>query len=185
MDRNEAMLRELNLYPQWTLRAPAVEPVTVAAISPTCLPDLAAPEPIEAAAVPMAAVLNKAASDAHKQFNPATQFNSVEAQIMTTAASDEVGDTLFSPAQTWPELKAQVRDCHLCGLRAGCAQTVFGGGDEQADWLFVGDMPRGDEALQDEAFTGEAGALLDNMLAAMQLAHGKNVYLANVVKCRP
>lgn len=174
MDRNEAMLRELNLYPQWTLRTPIVEPVAAMSV-----PDAAAPNLLEATA------LNKVASDAHNPLNPASQFNPLEAQILTSAVSDEVGDTLFSPAQTWHELKAQVRDCHLCGLRAGCAQTVFGGGDEQADWLFVGDMPRGDEALQNEAFTGEAGALLNNMLAAMQLAHGKNVYIANVVKCRP
>jgi uracil-DNA glycosylase len=184
MDRNEAMLRELNLYPKWTLRTP-VQQVAAADISPPHLISSLPTEPLAAPAVPLAAVPNEVESDAHNSLSPASQFNPLEAKIITAAVSDVVSDAPFSPAKTWRELKAQVRDCQQCGLRAGCSQTVFGGGDEQADWLFVGDMPRGDEALQNEAFTGEAGALLDNMLAAMQLAHGKNVYIANVVKCRP
>ncbi|MFH0934277.1 MAG: uracil-DNA glycosylase family protein, partial [Pseudomonadota bacterium] len=64
----------------------------------------------------------------------------------------------------WPELKQQVRDCTACKLRAGCTQTVFGVGDENADWLFVGEGPGADEDIQGEPFVGQAGKLLDNML---------------------
>ena len=85
----------------------------------------------------------------------------------------------------WPELKLQVRDCTACKLRAGCTQTVFGVGDEKADWLFVGEGPGADEDAQGEPFVGQAGKLLDNMLAAIKLKRGVNVYIANVVKCRP
>jgi DNA polymerase len=70
-------------------------------------------------------------------------------------------------------------------LRAGCTQTVFGVGDEKADWLFVGEGPGADEDARGEPFVGQAGKLLDNMLLAIQLKRGNKVYIANVVKCRP
>ena len=85
----------------------------------------------------------------------------------------------------WEELKQTVRDCTVCKLRAGCTQTVFGVGDEQADWLFVGEGPGADEDIKGEPFVGQAGKLLDNMLAAISLKRGNNVYIANIVKCRP
>lgn len=85
----------------------------------------------------------------------------------------------------WPALKETVRGCEACQLRAGCSQTVFGVGDEQADWLFVGEGPGADEDAQGEPFVGQAGKLLDNMLFSIGLKRGENVYIANVVKCRP
>ncbi|MCX7960595.1 MAG: uracil-DNA glycosylase [Burkholderiales bacterium] len=85
----------------------------------------------------------------------------------------------------WDELKAAVKDCRDCGLRAGCTQTVFGVGDERAEWLLVGEAPGAEEDRLGEPFVGQAGKLLDNMLAAIGLRRGENVYIANVVKCRP
>jgi DNA polymerase len=85
----------------------------------------------------------------------------------------------------WPELKQRVHDCTACKLRAGCRQTVFGVGDENADWLFVGEGPGADEDALGEPFVGQAGKLLDNMLLAIKLKRGNNVYIANIVKCRP
>jgi uracil-DNA glycosylase len=85
----------------------------------------------------------------------------------------------------WPELKAAVSSCTACGLRAGCKQTVFGVGDEKADWLLVGEAPGAEEDRLGEPFVGQAGKLLDNMLAALGLKRGENVYIANVLKCRP
>ncbi len=85
----------------------------------------------------------------------------------------------------WPALKASVSACTACGLYAKRKQTVFGVGDEQADWLFVGEAPGADEDEQGEPFVGQAGQLLDNMLAAIELKRGANVYIANIVKCRP
>ena len=106
------------------------------------------------------------------------------AQVMPVAAA-EPPPPLAAPAADWGTLKQQVRDCTACKLRAGCRQTVFGVGDEQADWLFVGEAPGADEDAQGEPFVGQAGKLLDNMLAAIRLKRGDNVYIANVVKCRP
>ncbi len=85
----------------------------------------------------------------------------------------------------WQELKARVASCTDCKLRAGCTQTVFGVGDERADWLLVGEAPGAEEDRIGEPFVGQAGKLLDNMLAAIGLSRGHNVYIANVLKCRP
>jgi uracil-DNA glycosylase family 4 len=85
----------------------------------------------------------------------------------------------------WIELKASVADCVKCNLCHGRTKTVFGVGDENAKWLFVGEGPGRNEDLQGEPFVGPAGKLLDNMLAAMGLKRGQNAYIANIVKCRP
>ncbi len=85
----------------------------------------------------------------------------------------------------WDELKAEVAACTACGLRNTCTQTVYGVGDAQADWLLVGEAPGAEEDARGEPFVGQAGRLLDGMLAGIDLARGTNVYIANVLKCRP
>ena len=85
----------------------------------------------------------------------------------------------------WIELKAAVAGCTACGLRNTCKQTVFGVGDEQADWLLVGEAPGAEEDARGEPFVGQAGKLLDGMLAGIDLERGRDVYIANVLKCRP
>ena len=85
----------------------------------------------------------------------------------------------------WPQLKAKVASCTDCKLRPGCTQTVFGVGDENAQWMLVGEAPGSEEDRVGEPFVGQAGKLLDNMLASISLARGRNVYIANVLKCRP
>jgi DNA polymerase len=85
----------------------------------------------------------------------------------------------------WTQLKAKVAGCKDCKLRAGCTRTVFGVGDEKAQWMLVGEAPGSEEDRLGEPFVGQAGKLLDNMLAAISLERGKNVYIANVLKCRP
>lgn len=82
-------------------------------------------------------------------------------------------------------LEAVVASCTACGLHKTRTQTVFGVGDEDADWLFVGEAPGADEDVQGEPFVGQAGKLLDNMLKSIGLQRSKNVYIANVLKCRP
>ena len=85
----------------------------------------------------------------------------------------------------WIELKQAVPACTACALHKGRTQTVFGVGDENADWLLVGEAPGAEEDRIGEPFVGQAGKLLDNMLAAIDLKRGANVYIANVLKCRP
>ena len=88
-------------------------------------------------------------------------------------------------AAPWIELKQAVPACTACALHQGRTQTVFGVGDEDADWLLVSEAPGAEEDRLGEPFVGQAGRLLDNMLAAIGLRRGDNVYIANVLKCRP
>src|SRR5207244_1709660 len=85
----------------------------------------------------------------------------------------------------WGQLREVVRTCAACGLCKQRKQAVFGVGNESAEWLFVGEGPGADEDAQGEPFVGQAGKLLDSMLAAIGLERGREAYLANVVKCRP
>jgi DNA polymerase len=88
-------------------------------------------------------------------------------------------------AMGWDELRETVRACERCALCKQRKQAVFGVGHESAPWLFVGEGPGADEDEQGEPFVGQAGKLLDGMLAAAGLKRGREVYIANVVKCRP
>ena len=88
-------------------------------------------------------------------------------------------------AMDWPQLKSSVAACTSCILHKQRRQAVFGVGDERAEWLFIGEGPGAEEDARGEPFVGQAGKLLDNMLAAIGLKRGDNVYIANVVKCRP
>ncbi len=85
----------------------------------------------------------------------------------------------------WDALKTSVAECRACGLCEQRKQAVLGVGDVAADWLFVGEGPGAEEDERGEPFVGQAGKLLDAMLAAIQLKRGEGVYIANTVKCRP
>ncbi len=85
----------------------------------------------------------------------------------------------------WPDLEAAVAACRLCPLCEQRRQAVLGVGDRQPDWLFIGEGPGAEEDARGEPFVGQAGKLLDNMLAALDIARGKRVYIGNAIKCRP
>lgn len=142
--RNEDVLRELNLYPLWQLRASVTGNLVAAQIPET---------------------------DSAPEYAAAS-----ETLVMPTGVND-------CADLSWAELKKRVKNCNACKLRAGCLQTVFGMGDEKADWLFVGSWPTEDDEDRGMPFAGEAGKLLDNMLAAIKLKRDSNVYLANIAKC--
>ena len=86
--------------------------------------------------------------------------------------------------ETWDELIARMVECKRCGLRAGYRQVVVGDGDPEADLMLVGEGPGQDEDQQGLPFVGRAGQLLDRILQAASLRRDE-VYITNVVKCRP
>jgi len=88
-------------------------------------------------------------------------------------------------ALSWQAFAADVDACVACELCRSRNKSVPGVGDARAQWLFVGEAPGAEEDAKGEPFVGQAGRLLDNMLAALNLARGRNVYIANVLKCRP
>lgn len=85
---------------------------------------------------------------------------------------------------TWEELEGRCMSCQNCALADTRTNVVFGVGNRQADVLFIGEGPGEQEDLQGEPFVGPAGKLLDVMLSVIDL-HRSNVYIANIVKCRP
>jgi DNA polymerase len=85
----------------------------------------------------------------------------------------------------WDRFAADVAACTACGLCRTRNRAVPGVGDREAQWLFIGEAPGADEDAKGEPFVGQAGRLLDNMLAALGMDRTKNVYIANVLKCRP
>jgi len=84
----------------------------------------------------------------------------------------------------WQVLRKQVIDCTQCGLHRGRQQTVFGTGDPEADLMVIGEAPGAEEDRQGEPFVGRAGKLLNAMLMAVGLQRSQ-VYIANILKCRP
>lgn len=87
--------------------------------------------------------------------------------------------------QTWEELQKQCVGCTRCGLAATRKNVVFGAGVPNAEVLFIGEGPGANEDEQGAPFVGRAGKLLDTMLAAVGLSREHNIYIANMVKCRP
>jgi DNA polymerase len=85
----------------------------------------------------------------------------------------------------WGDFAADVGACTACALCRTRNKAVPGVGDIHAQWLFVGEAPGAEEDAKGEPFVGQAGRLLDNMLAALGMRRGENVYIANVLKCRP
>jgi DNA polymerase len=113
----------------------------------------------------------------------------------STAVVDEPVDLRTAPASTplavigdknaaLNAIRADIGDCTRCRLSKGRKNIVFGVGNIDAEIMFVGEGPGADEDEQGEPFVGRAGQLLNNMISAMGIKR-EDVYIANVVKCRP
>ena len=84
----------------------------------------------------------------------------------------------------WEEIRSAVSVCSNCSLHKTRTQTVFGVGDQEADWMIIGEAPGAEEDRRGEPFVGKAGRLLDEMLRAVELDR-QSVFIANILKCRP
>jgi DNA polymerase len=153
----ESVLKELELLPVWRSRA-------VAAVEREV--------PVVAAELPI--VMTEIVSE-----SPASSTKPDESRPLGESRRDSI------MRMGWESLRECVANCQSCSLAQTRTQTVFGVGDEDADWLLVGEAPGAEEDKRGEPFVGQAGKLLDSMLAAIQLKRGENLYIANVLKCRP
>lgn len=107
----------------------------------------------------------------------------------TPSLCESCEDDVAMPIETimpdpWEKLREQVSSCQSCTLCTTRTQTVFGEGNVDADWFFVGEAPGENEDLQGRPFVGEAGQLLTQMIRAMSLTR-EEVFIANILKCRP
>jgi uracil-DNA glycosylase len=113
-----------------------------------------------------------------------------DAAIARSVVTLVTGESRVSASTTnvslldWPQLETAVKSCTQCDLHKTRKQTVFGVGDQQAQWMVIGEAPGAEEDAQGEPFVGRAGQLLNSMLKATGLRR-EEVFIANVMKCRP
>jgi DNA polymerase len=109
-----------------------------------------------------------------------------EPDNLMTASPLKNGQSCQNPgnANDWDVLKAEVQNCTQCGLCNSRTQTVFGTGNQHADWLLIGEAPGQQEDEQGEPFVGVAGQLLTEMLRAIGL-NREDIFITNILKCRP
>lgn len=109
-----------------------------------------------------------------------------DAPPQALAASETVDDMAADIATLdWDALAARVAVCERCRLCERRTNSVFGVGDRNGDWMLIGEAPGENEDKLGEPFVGQAGKLLDSMLHAVALSREDNVFIANVIKCRP
>jgi DNA polymerase len=171
--RRDAILREMGLGPIWRLRD---RPVAAEDDEPTCedaQAETAAPPAPEPARARM------------PRPDPMPRVAPVVEPTRPDAPARTVPDMSDVAALDWDGLTERILACRACALCEQRTQAVPGVGDRQADWLFVGEGPGAEEDARGEPFVGKAGKLLDAMMAAIGIARGKGVYIANTVKCRP
>lgn len=120
----------------------------------------------------------------HWGFDLVAQVAEEELPICPLPASSPTTKPVECRAETLEELNARLQGCQLCPLCEKRQNVVFGVGNPQADLVFVGEAPGREEDEKGFPFVGEAGRLLDRILFAMQLTR-QDVYICNVIKCRP
>jgi DNA polymerase len=109
-----------------------------------------------------------------------------DAPPQAPVAPDTIDDTAADIASLdWDALAGRVSVCERCRLCERRTHAVFGVGDRDADWMLIGEAPGENEDKHGEPFVGQAGKLLDSMLHAVALSREDNVFIANVIKCRP
>ena len=109
-----------------------------------------------------------------------------EPMLPTEPEPEPLSHPDLPPAQRWIRLREEVDGCRRCRLAETRTNTVFGRGrPQQARWMLIGEGPGAEEDKQGEAFVGQAGKLLDAMLDAAGIDSAADVFIANVLKCRP
>ncbi|MCS6765665.1 MAG: uracil-DNA glycosylase [Candidatus Protistobacter heckmanni] len=176
--RDEAMLHAMGIRTLWVPRETKTEQAVADADAVAALRQ----EPAEHGAVDAGGAAPRQAANQPMDHAPPSGIAAEAATgraVSTPSTAGGVADL------DWPALESAVKDCRLCKLCDGRTQTVFGVGNRQATWMAVGEAPGEQEDLKGEPFVGQAGKLLDNMLRTLDLSREKNVFIANVLKCRP
>jgi uracil-DNA glycosylase family 4 len=130
--------------------------------------------------------------DTTVQIQPEKREPLPRAKAAAVSSPEELGEistkpesAFADPAQGLRAIREDIGDCTRCRLaKQGRKQIVFGVGNPRAELMFIGEAPGADEDQQGEPFVGRAGQLLNNMIKAMGLRR-EDIYIANIIKCRP
>ncbi|SAK79875.1 phage SPO1 DNA polymerase--like protein [Caballeronia calidae] len=203
MALDESLVEELGIGPVWVRRGVAATPESeVAASAPVepvgqteaRAPEAPAPEaptPVESLQEPTPPITARSEprQDASPDFDapPLDAYDDLPWTDDAIVHVEPVAAEAPSDIHTldWDALAERVANCERCRLCERRTNTVFGVGDREADWMLIGEAPGENEDKQGEPFVGQAGKLLDNMLRSLTLSRQSNVYIANVIKCRP
>ncbi|HZR65227.1 MAG TPA: uracil-DNA glycosylase [Terriglobales bacterium] len=124
-------------------------------------------------------------TDGEERFGMTATPESEQIGMTANTADEGVRPTQADPASALRLIREDIGDCTRCRLhKQGRKQIVFGVGNSNAELMFIGEAPGADEDLQGEPFVGRAGQLLNNMIKAMGIQRD-DVYIANIIKCRP
>ncbi|MEX3613422.1 MAG: uracil-DNA glycosylase [Burkholderia gladioli] len=192
----DSALDEMGLGPRWVRRGQGTAPAAAGegeAQADSAAPDMVAhaPDAAPAARGEPPAPAMKAPADEAPLFDDPSWFDFAPAPdapptgLAPVPSAQPAAAVASIAGLGWDELEARVAECQGCRLCEKRTQTVFGVGDREADWILVGEAPGENEDKQGEPFVGQAGKLLDSMLHALSLERSNNVYIANVIKCRP
>lgn len=192
--RQERVLDELGLLPLWVRRELVVaERPRVAASNDTAASnDAVPPARAEAAAAPAEAIAVPTSAEPPPRPMRQTVIPASAPAPAPTAPADNGSGSVERDqraaaiaAMDWEQLQAAVASCTACGLCKSRNRTVFGVGNPEADWLIVGEAPGAEEDRLGEPFVGQAGKLLDSMLASVELNRRDGAFILNTLKCRP
>lgn len=187
------MLREMGVPPFWPTEPS--EPVDLPATAAVAAPDADVRAAVAVASPVPPPAMVQAPAPAAPVRPPSVPPSSARPQA-GEPATKPAAEVVLGPrpvgveTMDWPVLRDTVATCRACSLCDSRKQTVFGVGHPQARWMLVGEAPGEQEDRQGEPFVGRAGQLLDRMLAAIDLTRSddapeRQVFIANVLKCRP
>ncbi|MBO9328653.1 uracil-DNA glycosylase [Achromobacter sp. HZ01] len=189
-------LREIGMERLWLRPAPAAERPAPQPQVPVSKPVL----PAEAPAAPASAPAPARPAAAEPAAPPATGRPGIPASILNRSGppprpAPKVAEEAPPPAPipvaeavrnaSLDEMREQVVACEACGLCKGRRNAVFGHGGQPTRWLVVGEAPGEQEDRQGQPFVGRSGQLLDAMLSAVSMSRERDVFITNVIKCRP
>ena len=198
-ERQRAMLREIGVPAFWPVEPDAVEaappsPAAVADVAPRAESPRPAPPPARAVEAPTP--VGSVAEPAPVRPAPRATRPGPAPVASPAGRAAPPAEVVLGPrpagieTMDWPALRTAVAGCQACSLSQSRTQTVFGAGHIEADWMIVGEAPGEQEDKVGEPFVGRAGELLDRMLEAVGLTRAEapaaqQVFIANVLKCRP
>ena len=181
-NRSAAFLEEMGIGPLWTLRggagAPPVQPQAADAVpaAPAAKPYRPEPSP----ALPPPPVYQAGHEPRAPMNHPQPPGSAwADPDVAPAATDDEIA------AMDWAQLRAAIASCTRCGLCASGSKPVYGSGARQAQWVVAAGATTAADEKEGQPVAGEAGKLLANMLAAVELSRETGAWVTNLVKCRP